>query len=261
MKLIESSQNPSYRDLLRLSQGKGEDGLVLLEGAHLCQEWLRHRGLPEQAVFDAERLAQQTELQSLQTALGQVRMLACAPALAKALSQVKTPQGVFFVVRVQAPSLPEQLEDNCLWLDRVQDPGNVGTLLRTAAAAGLTQVFASVGCADLWSPKVLRAAQGAHFALTLFEKVDLLALRSHLRVPMLATSLDEADSLYGAALPESCAWLFGNEGQGVSPALLAQADKRVFIPQAAGVESLNVTVAAGICLFEQRRQAIQATRA
>lgn len=254
MKLIQSTHNPAYRELLRLAQGKGEAGQVLLEGVHLCQEWLRHRGVPELAVFDTERLEQQGELQALQAQLSTVPMLGCAPALAKGLTQVKTPQGVFFRVSVDPLPLPESLNTNSLWLDRVQDPGNMGTLLRTAAAAGITQVYASVGCADLWSAKVLRAAQGAHFALALFEKVDLEALCERLTVPLLATSLDEANSLYEQALPTTCAWVFGNEGQGVQASLLARADRRVFIPQAAGVESLNVTVAAGVCLFEQRRQ-------
>ena len=254
MKLIQSSHNPSYRELLRLSQGKGGDGQVLLEGVHLCQEWLRHCGLPELAVFDTERLEQQAELQALREQAAGVPMLACPPSLIKGLAQVKAPQGVFFVVCVQAPALPAAIEANSLWLDRIQDPGNMGTLLRTAAAAGVGQVYASAGCADAWSPKVLRAAQGAHFALQLYEKVDLQALCQRLRVPLLATSLEGAGSLYEGGLPASCAWVFGNEGQGVQAQLLARADRRVFIPQAAGVESLNVTVAAGICLFEQRRR-------
>ena len=254
MKYIESSHNPAYRELLRLSQGKGDRGQVLLEGVHLCQEWLRHRGMPEVAVFDAQRLEQQAELQALQEQLAGVPILTCSAALVKGLSQVKAPQGVFFAAQVQAPVLPQVIEGNSLWLDRVQDPGNMGTLLRTAAAAGLTQVYASAGCADVWSPKVLRSAQGAHFALQVYEKVDLLALCERLRVPLLATSLEEAESLYSGALPAHCAWLFGNEGQGVQADLLARADRRVFIPQAAGVESLNVTVAAGVCLFEHRRQ-------
>lgn len=260
MKLIQSTHNPAYRDLLRLAQGKGAAGQVLLEGVHLCQEWLRHRGLPDLAVFDVERLAQQAELQALRTQLDDVSLLGCTPALAKGLAQVKTPQGVFFSVSVVPPTVPEALDTNSLWLDRIQDPGNMGTLLRTAAAAGISQVYASPGCADAWSAKVLRAAQGAHFALKLFEKTDLEALCGRLQVPLLATSLDEAASLYAEPLPGACAWVFGNEGQGVQASLLARADRRVFIPQAAGVESLNVTVAAGVCLFEQRRQSNVAKR-
>src|SRR5690606_18830011 len=108
-------------------------------------------------------------------------------------------------------------------------------------------------CASAWSPKVLRSAQGAHFVMTIYEHADLAALRSRLAVPLIATALEGAQSLYDTALPAECAWVFGNEGQGVDAALLVQADLRVFIPQIAEVESLNVAVAAGVCLFEQRR--------
>jgi len=258
MKPIQSSHNPSWRRLLRLAQGRGQakDGArqVLLEGIHLCQEWLRHRGKPELAVFDEQRLAQHAELQALQQMLGDTPALACPPPLIKKLSQVPAPQGVFFCVNIAPPALPPAMTENSLWLDGVQDPGNVGTLLRTAAAVGIKQLFAATGCADLWSPKVLRAAQGAHFALHLFEHVDLLALCSRLHVPLLAGSVEQADSLYDVPLPAACAWVFGSEGRGVSPPLLAKADRRIRIPQNAGVESLNVAVAAGVCLFEQYRQ-------
>jgi TrmH family RNA methyltransferase len=254
MKLIQSSHNPAYRELLRLAQGKGEAGQVLLEGVHLCQEWLRHRGLPELALFDVQRLQLQPELQALRAQLQDVPVLVCAPSLIKGLTQVQAPQGVFFRARVAAPDLPQSLTANSLWLDRIQDPGNMGALLRTAAAAGVEEVYASPGCAHAWSPKVLRAAQGAHFFLRVHVDVDLDALCARLRVPLLVTALEDAGSLYGEPLPPACAWVFGNEGQGVRASLLARASRRVFIPQAAGAESLNVTVAAGICLFEQKRQ-------
>ena len=141
-----------------------------------------------------------------------------------------------------------------LWLDRVQDPGNLGTLLRTAAAVGIKQVFVSEGSVSAWSPKVLRSAQGAHFVLQVYEHLDLHALRERLRVPLVATALEQGQMLYSLDLPKACAWLAGNEGQGVDPALLARADLRVFIPQSDAVESLNVGVATAVCLYEQLRQ-------
>ncbi len=172
----------------------------------------------------------------------------------RSLSQVDHGQGVYFVATLHEPEKPDHITQNCLWLDRVQDPGNMGTLLRTAAAAGVIQIYLSSGCVSAWSPKVLRSAQGAHFALTLFEHMDLVQLREQLDVPLVATALTRGISLYKVALPACCAWLVGNEGQGVAPDLLALADLNVFIPQAPGVESLNVAVAAAICLFEQRRR-------
>lgn len=255
MKHISSRDNPLYKQFVRLAGGRRGDQ-VLLEGVHLCQEWLRHRGEPAFALFDLRRLERDAELADLAAALPADVAVSCESALARRLSQVQESQGVYFMARVPGEPLPEQVVGTSLWLDRVQDPGNLGTLLRTAAAAGIGQAYLSPGCAGAWSPKVLRSAQGAHFAMRLYEDVDLASLRGNLRVPLIATSLEDACSLYDGPLPRECAWLMGNEGQGVAPELQRLADRRVFIPQAAGVESLNVAVAAGVCLFEHRRQVL-----
>ncbi len=259
MKYISSRDNAFFKHLLRVAAGKlGAQGerQVLLEGIHLCQAWLQHQGQPEHAVFDAARLDSDTELQTLAGALDGERCITCDERLARSLSQVEHGQGVYFLVTPPAPELPERIDHLCLWLDRIQDPGNVGTLLRTAAAVGMTHVYLSSGTASAWSAKVLRSAQGAHFALHIHERVDLFQACDRLAVPLLATALEAAVGLYDLVLPQRCAWVLGNEGQGVAPALLARAATRVFIPQAPGVESLNVAVAAGVCLFEQRRQAL-----
>ncbi|OWT65481.1 TrmH family RNA methyltransferase [Candidimonas nitroreducens] len=259
MKHISSRSNPEYRQLLRLAEGR-HGAQAVLEGLHLCQEWVAHYGAPRYALFDEALLARQQdgELGALFGALGAAACATCEPALMRALSPIGQDQGVCFLVDVPRPPRPERIDADCLWLDRVQDPGNVGTLLRTAAAAGVGQAYLSPGCAAAWSPKVLRSAQGAHFAMAIHEHVDLAAERARLAVPLLATSLQDGVSLYARALPGRCAWLFGNEGRGVDPALLQLADLRVFIPQAAGVESLNVSAAAAVCLFEQRRQRLAA---
>jgi len=141
-------------------------------------------------------------------------------------------------------------------LDRVQDAGNLGSILRSAAAFGVAQVVALKGCAALWSPKVMRAAMGAHFALHLVEGADESALDG-LDVPLLATSSHGAVSLLDATLPDPCAWVLGHEGQGVAPALLQRCAQRVGIPQPGGEESLNVAAAAAVCLYEAMRQRAQ----
>jgi TrmH family RNA methyltransferase len=262
MKHISSRDNPVYKRVLRLASGKREIGEqsahgihhVILEGIHLCQAWLEQVGPPEQALFDVGRLEDNVELKTLAQSIDASLCLTLEPRLMKAFSQVEHGQGVCFLVAAPSPALPARIDKSCLWLDRIQDPGNVGTLLRTAAAAGINEAYLSAGCASAWSAKVLRSAQGAHFVMTIHEHADLLALHKRLAIPMIATALADAQSLYKADLPKKCAWLLGNEGQGVDPTLLAMANHRVFIPQAVGVESLNVAVAAGICLFEQRRQ-------
>jgi TrmH family RNA methyltransferase len=138
-------------------------------------------------------------------------------------------------------------------LDRLQDAGNVGTILRSAAALGATQVVALKGTAALWSPKVLRAAMGAHLALHLVEGAEAEALAA-LEVPLLAASAHAEAMLPEAALPWPCAWVLGHEGQGLEPALEARCDLRLRIPQPGGEESLNVAAAAAICLYESARQ-------
>ena len=140
-------------------------------------------------------------------------------------------------------------------LDRVQDAGNVGSILRSAAAFGVGQVLALQGTAGLWSPKVLRAGMGAHFGLRLVEGLvpdDLAALR----VPLVGTSLATDQTLHSARLPQPCAWVLGHEGQGVAPDLLARCAQVLRIPQPGGEESLNVAAAAAVCLYESLRRSL-----
>ena len=132
-------------------------------------------------------------------------------------------------------------------LDRVQDAGNVGSMLRSAAAFGFTQIAALTGTALLWSPKVLRAGMGAQFGLRLVEGLTADALAA-LRVPLLVTSSHQGQWLHRASLPWPCAWVLGHEGQGVQPALAERAVLALRIAQPGGEESLNVAAAAAICL-------------
>lgn len=261
MKHISSRENPLYKRVARLARGKrdiGADGTaqhhLVLEGIHLCQAWLEHIGAPEIALFDHESLARNAELSQLAQAIGSDHSVSCESHLMRGLSHLEQGQSVYFVVPAPQTAVPARIEQSSLWLDRVQDPGNVGTLLRIAAAAGIKHVYLSSGCASAWSSKVLRAGQGAHFALSIYEHVDLVAESTTLAIPLLATALVDARPLYELALPAQCVWVFGNEGQGVDPRLLDAATARVYIPQEERVESLNVAAAAAICLFEQRRQ-------
>jgi TrmH family RNA methyltransferase len=150
-----------------------------------------------------------------------------------------------------APAIDPQVAT--VVLDRLQDAGNVGSILRSAAAFGVAQVLALQGTAALWSPKVLRAGMGAHFGLRLVEGLQPADLDA-LAVPLVGTSL-QADALLPAApLPAPCAWLLGHEGQGVAPELLARCALTVRIPQPGGEESLNVAAAAAVCFYESMRR-------
>ncbi len=254
MKTISSRDNPLAKTLRKLAGGSGRRGeSVLLDGVHLCQVWLQRHGPPDYAVFDQAKLLR-PELQALAGHLPASVCVALDTRLMRELASVDSGQGVLFLVRPPEPVLPERIAENCVLFDRIQDPGNVGTLLRTCAAAGVRRVFLSSGTASAWSPKVVRSGQGAHFALEIHEQQDLQALLPRLDVPLVATALEDATDLYVHDLPRSCAWVFGHEGQGVAPGLLQAATARLRIPHdSAAVESLNVAVAAAICLFEQRR--------
>lgn len=163
MKHISSRDNPAVKALVKLAGTAGKRGApVLLDGVHLCQAWLQHHGAPDQAIFDVERLAQ-PDIAALAAAVPDARCLALDARLMQALASVESGQGVAFVVTPPPLSLPAAVDENCVLFDRIQDPGNVGTLLRTCAAAGIKRVFLATGTAAAWSPKVLRSGQGGAF--------------------------------------------------------------------------------------------------
>lgn len=257
MRQIASRENPSFKQWLRLAQNKSgyqrKQGLIWLEGIHLCQSWLQHYEAIDTLLLSEEHL-DRPEIQQLRQQIPAEHCVRVPFALMRQLSQVEQSQGVAMVVQ-RPMHAPRSLQRRALLLDRIQDPGNLGTLLRTAAAVGIEQVYLSSGCTDVWGQKVLRSGQGAHFALALYEGVDLAALIQTASVEVYATSLaPQSQSLYQHPLSAQAAWIFGNEGQGVHPDLQALCAQQLFIPQSAAVESLNVAIAAAVCLFEQYRQ-------
>jgi TrmH family RNA methyltransferase len=169
-----------------------------------------------------------------------------ADALFDSVSSLESPSRMGFVVTVPAAGEVEPAAPTVV-LDRLQDAGNVGAILRSAAAFGFRQVIALRGTAALWSPKVLRAGMGAHFGLQLFDAAEPGVL-DRLEVPVLATSSHDGELLHRATLPWPCAWVLGHEGQGVSAAVAARASRALRIVQPGGEESLNVASAAAICL-------------
>ena len=243
--IITSRDNALVKKLRALAQDPAayrKLGQVWLEGDHLCRALLA-RGLQPQAVVLAQSAQAMVEPWALDAS---VRRVVLADGLMAQISSLESPAAMGFVHALPTdqallPDAPSVL------LDRLQDPGNVGSILRSAAAMGFRQVVALKGTAALWSPKVLRAGMGAHFTLRLCEGLsesDLAALR----VPLLATCPHQGEWLHKAALPWPCAWLLGHEGQGVSDALLARADMTLRIVQPGGEESLNAAAAAAICL-------------
>ena len=223
-------------------------GQVWLEGEHLCSALKQRGGVALQAVITQEAW-QETACRELASWAQKVAIV--PRPLFKAISTLESPAEVGFIMALgDAPVIDPVVAT--VVLDRIQDAGNVGSILRSAAAFGFAQILAVKGTAALWSPKVLRAGMGAHFALRLVEGLDLADLQA-LAVPLLATSSHGGVELHRAALPRPCAWVLGHEGQGVSQKLLQRCALQVRIAQPGGEESLNVAAAAAVCLYESAR--------
>jgi TrmH family RNA methyltransferase len=254
---IQSRDNPLLVRLRRLAQDGNayrRVGQVWLEGEHLCAALRARGGTAAQAVV-SEDAWQSVQLRAL---AGHAARVAVVPAaLFSGISALPSPAGIGFVLELPPQPALDPLAASVV-LDRLQDAGNVGSILRSAAAFGVPQVLALKGTAALWSPKVLRAGMGAHFALQLLEGLDEADLAA-LRTPLVGTSSHAGQALPGAQLPQPCAWLLGHEGQGAAPALLQRCTLQVRIPQPGGEESLNVAAAAAVCLYEGLRQAVGVT--
>lgn len=253
---ISSKQNPIIKSITQIIKNKGDaNKFAILEGIHLCQEWLLNKGMPYKAFFSINKLDTSDELKKLFSKLSKNITYTLEDSLLKNVSNIAYAQGVFFVVEIKNKNNLTQIIENCLILDHIQDPGNVGTIIRTAAGAGIKNVYLTVGCANPWSLKALRSTQGAIFGLNVFNNCDVQHLIKILDIPLIVTELDStAKNLYEFKIPNPVAWAFGNEGSGVSKILSDYANHKVFIPQDTAIESLNVASAAAICLFEQRRQ-------
>lgn len=254
---ISSRDNPAFRELLRITTSARERrqlGVSFIEGIHLCQSYRERFGVPRQVVFTAAALRHPETGPLLEGAATNGARIELGESLFKDLSQVEHGVGIAYVIDTPVPSLPDVLASDCVYLDGLQDPGNVGTILRTCAAVGVTQVITAPGTAWCWSPKVLRAGMGAHFALVIHESVDWQRVQPLLRIPVMATAAQAETTIWQADLREPCLWLMGSEGSGLAPELQAHQLRWVSIPQRAAVESLNVAVAAAVCLFEQMRQ-------
>ncbi len=261
MKTILSRSNPGYKALRQELKDRQSEHLWL-EGRHLCQEFLSRVGRPELVLFDQKALAAgDAELLTLLERLRHqdsnqtdTECWELPTDLLASLSTIAGAQGVAFVATRPTPALPKRLDGDCVILDRLQDPGNVGSIIRSCAAAGIPTLITLAGGASAWSAKALRAGQGAHFSLRIYDQVDPVSLANCLATPLAATALEGGRDLYDGTWTGPTAWMLGHEGQGVSDFWLQRAERRVFIPQAEGVESLNVAAAAAVCLFEQRRQ-------
>ena len=256
MKKISSSQNPLVKKLVQLSNKqsfRNKQGLTIIEGVHLASEWLKAFDSPEICVissssrsFEVDQVIKRCE------ELG-VEVIELESNIYTKISPVIEGVGILFVVKVSIFQDIDFRKDT-IFLERIQDPGNLGTILRSAVGFGVEQIICSKGTVSAWSPKVLRSGMGAHFKLKIFENQDLNLLVDKMQVPVFATSLRAEKSIYDEDFTTKTAWIFGNEGAGVSEDIQKLATKKVKIPHSAKIESLNVAMAATVCLSESWRQ-------
>jgi TrmH family RNA methyltransferase len=254
-KRITSRDNPRYKAIARLchsARDRKSEGRSIMEGLHLAQAYAQRFGPPEWVVVDENALSDK-EIAAYFKTQPEASRIVLTTALFAELSQLASPGGLIAVVPTPAPK-PQGPCRFALLLEDIQDPGNLGTMLRAAAAAGVERVYLSPKCAFAWSQKTLRAGQGAHFHLEIVEQADLVKCARDFQGRVVATDPRAAASLFDARLAGPVAFVVGNEGAGVSEALLAASGERVAIPMPGGFESLNAAMAAAICLFEKVRQ-------
>jgi TrmH family RNA methyltransferase len=250
---ISSRNNPLFKQLKALNDSARErrvSGKLLLDGAHLIESYLQIFGEPELLVLSEGELA--LDVLHLLDRLAGIRTLTMPSSMFSSISPVKTPTGILALVATPLLAPPEDPQF-VLMVENIQDPGNLGSLLRNAAASGVDVVYLSSGCTEAWSPRALRGGQGAHFVLPIVEQVDLVEQVRLFPGKALATTMD-GDSLFKEDLSGRVAFIIGNEGAGISQSLLDHATKRITIPMSGKVESLNAAAAAAVCLFERVRQ-------
>ena len=219
---------------------------------HLVSTLLASRGKLEALIVSETGLAQQ-EIKSL-VERSPVRPVVLSDLLFSSIADAESPAGI--AAEIGLPKVEPDLATcgGCVFLEGVQDAGNVGAILRSAAAFGMGDVVLGPGCADAWSPKALRAGMGAHFALRIGASADLATALKRFGGTIVCTVVRDGVSVSNADLRGRIGWLFGSEGQGVSAALAACAQLAVKIPMPGAAESLNVAAAAAICFYERARQ-------
>lgn len=256
-KHITSRDNPVYKQLHKLADNARErkkTGQTLLEGVHLIEAYLHAHGEPRLLIIPEGHSSD--EATALIQQLSDVDTMMLPTLMFAELAPVVSSSGVMALVAIPEHKLPPAV-DFALLIEEIQDPGNLGSILRTAAAAGVQVAYLSKGCTDAWSPKALRGGQGAQLILPLVENVDVLETVQTFAGNTLALTM-HGTSVYAQNLNNSLLFVVGNEGAGISPALQQAVNTCVTIPMAhrgsLALESLNAAAATAVALFECQRQ-------
>ena len=251
---ISSHDNPVFKRLKKLAESaraRREARMTLLDGEHLLAAYLDAGGQPHTLVraasFDAGKLAH------LAARCSQAKAIVLPDALFAEIAPVATPSGVLAEAAWLTPPAIDAIP-LVIVLEDIQDPGNLGAMLRTGAAAGATLAVLSKGCHDPWSPKALRGGQGAQFVLPLQQSADLVGWLNAFAGKSIALALAEESDFYALDLRGPLALIAGNEGAGLSEAVCGAATLSAHIPMAGRIESLNASAALAVAVFEAVRQ-------
>ena len=260
---ITSRDNRLIKEYCRLSEDsryRRESGLLAMEGARLCADAVRS-GVAVETAFITEHAAEQYPEHVAAVTAAAAAVYTVSESLSRRMADTATPQGVFCIAKRPLPlSAAEHLQRGGCYaaLETVQDPGNLGTMIRTAEAFGLSGLLLSNGCCDPYSPKVLRATMGGVFRLPLFAAGELPATLSQLNEKGFATAAcvvdRDATPVQKAKLGVDCIVVIGNEGNGLQQATVQACTCRITIPMDGRAESLNASMAAGIVFWEMVRK-------
>jgi TrmH family RNA methyltransferase len=257
LKTVSSRENPRFKGWLALASkatARHESGQTLLDGAHLVEEALRAGVVPRQMLYGEGCPGMAAWIEKTPSIPAAVLPM----TLFRQLSPVSSPSGILAVIDIPVVTVGGGYRFGMM-LEDIQDPGNLGALLRCGAAAGVDAAYLSKGCAEAWSPKALRGGQGAQFRLAIHESADLAQVAGSWSGHVYAAMPHAGCSLFELDLTGPVCMAFGNEGAGLGEAICGQAVPFA-IPMPGGFESLNVAAAASICLFERVRQTLAGKR-
>ena len=266
-KHIVSRDNPVFKYHKKLADSARErrtEGKTLLDGVHLIESYCSafagtNQADPELIIIPEGKSS--LEATQLMQHLEHVSTIMLPTLMFAELTPVANSTGILAVITIPKswPQIAPPTEVTfALMLEDIQDPGNLGSMLRTALGAGVQAVYLSKGCTDAWSPKALRGGQGAQFYVPIIEGIDMVNALHNFAGNTFATTM-HGESLYAQDLSQPSAFVIGNEGAGLSAKTLQAASHQISIPMHKNLESLNAAAAAAVCLFERARQVLENT--
>lgn len=254
MNLITSISNNKIKQIIKLAASKAyrsELKLAVVYGSHLIEEAIKNNLLYSVFIHQNKMLDYLPRLKKVSAD----NIYLISDEVKNKINISDSDADIIGLIQIKTMNISENIyQEDCIIIDSIQDPGNLGTIMRCAVACGVKNIILSKACVDPYNLKVLRASQGIQFKLNIFSSVDLLQFIVKYKHTVIATLPGAKDSIYEYNLRMPCAWLFGNEGMGISKQLIDNIECQLAIPMQGDSESINVAMAATVCLFEMMRQ-------